>query len=83
MANGYYEYDDKSIYTYIGHKNKINVIYTIVSTFKQKNDLQRQTNLLLDHCKKNNIVVNFVYSEISSRMDLDRVQFNVMLKRIF
>ena len=52
LSNGYYDYDDKSIYDFIGQSSKINIIYARVSTHKQKNDLSRQTSLLKDYCKK-------------------------------
>ena len=39
LSNGYYDYDDKSIFDFLGQNKKINVIYTRVSTYKQKDDL--------------------------------------------
>ncbi|ATZ80992.1 putative site-specific integrase-resolvase [Bodo saltans virus] len=83
LANGYYDYDDKSIYDFIGHNKKINIIYTRVSTNKQKYDLQRQIDYLNKYCSKNNIIVGKTYSEISSGIDLDRNEFSSMLDDIF
>jgi predicted site-specific integrase-resolvase len=83
LSNGYYEYDDKSIFDFLGQNKKINIIYTRVSTYKQKDDLKRQTDLLIDYCKKYNIVVDKTFSEISSGIDLDREQFNSMLNEVF
>lgn len=83
QANGYYDYDDKSVYDFIGQNKRINIIYTRVSTHKQKDDLQRQTDILNEYCKKNNINITKVYSEISSGIDLDREQFNDMLNEVF
>lgn len=83
QTNGYYDYDDKSVYDFIGHNKRINVIYTRVSTHKQKDDLQRQSNILNEYCLKNNILINKSYSEISSGIDLDREQFNNLLSEVF
>lgn len=42
LKNGFYEYDNKSIYDFIGKRNRKNVIYARVSTIKQKDDLNKQ-----------------------------------------
>ena len=40
LGNGYYNYDDESIYKFLGqsnpNSNRINIIYCRVSTYKQK-----------------------------------------------
>jgi len=83
LSNGYYDYDDKSIFDFLGQNKKINVIYTRVSTHKQKDDLTRQTEFLNKFCKKHNIVVSKIFTEISSGIDLDREQFNNLLNDVF
>ena len=83
LANRYYEYDDKSVYDFISHSKKINVIYTRVSTNKQKNDLIRQISFLSSFCKKSDIKVDKFFSEISSGIDLDRDQFTLLLDDVF
>jgi len=83
LSNGYYDYDDKSIFDFLGQNKKINVIYTRVSTHKQKDDLTRQTKFLNKFCKKHNIVVSKIFTEISSGIDLDREQFNNLLNDVF
>jgi len=83
MANGYYDYDDKSVFDFIGHNKKINIIYARVSTYKQKDDLNRQVSNIKDFCKKKNITIDKTFSEISSGIDLDREQFNIMLNDVF
>ena len=83
LANGYYEYDDKSIYNFVGINKKINVIYARVSTYKQKNDLARQITHIKDFCQSNNFSFDCIYSEISSGIDLDREQFNLLLNDVF
>ncbi len=83
LANGYYDYDDKSIFDFIGNDKKINIIYARVSTYKQKDDLQRQINNIQLFCDNNNFTIDKVFSEISSGIDLDREQFNLLLNDVF
>ena len=83
LSNGYYDYDDNSIFQFIGNDKKINVIYARVSTYKQKNDLQNQINNINDFCKLNNFIIDKTFSEISSGIDLDRDQFNLLLNDVF
>lgn len=83
LSNGYYDYDDNSIFQFIGNDKKFNVIYARVSTYKQKNDLQNQINNISDFCKLNNFIIDKTYSEISSGIDLDREQFNLLLNDVF
>ena len=83
LPNGFYDYDDLSVHAFLGHKKKINVIYTRVSTYKQKHDLLRQTQYIQQFCDNNNIPIHHVYSEISSGIDLNRTQFNLLLNDVF
>lgn len=83
LANGYYEYDDKSIFDFVGIDKKINVIYARVSTYKQKDDLVRQITHIKDFCNTHKLSFNTIYSEISSGIDLDREQFNLLLNDVF
>lgn len=71
LPNGYYEFDDESIFKFMKKDKRINVIYSRVSTYKQKNDLEKQTEFLTNYCKKNNITINKTYSEISSGIEFD------------
>jgi putative resolvase len=83
LPNGYYDYDDQSIFNFIGNGQKVNIIYARVSTYKQKNDLQRQIDNITAFCNKNNFVIDKTFSEISSGIDLDRDQFNLLLHDVF
>ena len=49
----------------------------------KKNDLQNQINNISDFCKLNNFIIDKTYSEISSGIDLDREQFNLLLNDVF
>lgn len=83
MPNGYYNYDDKSVYEFSHNHSRINVIYARVSTYKQKNDLTTQINNIKKYCTDNNFLISSVFSEISSGIDLDRDQFNLLLNDVF
>jgi putative resolvase len=82
LKNGYYEYDNKSIYDFIGKRNRKHVIYARVSTVKQKNDLQRQINFIASYCESNKIEIDTIYNEIESGISLDRPKFQEMLDDI-
>ena len=59
-----------------------NVIYCRVSNQKQKNDLMKQKQLLLDFCNAKGHTIDEVYLEIASGMNEDREQFNKMIKSV-
>ena len=79
MDNGYYDYDEQSVMKIINKDVRSNVIYARVSTYKQKIDLENQINKLSTYCNTNNIVINKIYSDINSGIDLDRLNFNNLL----
>ena len=81
--NGYYDYDEESVLKFIKKDNRSNVIYARVSTYKQKNDLQTQVDKINKYCKDNNIIVDNIFSEISSGVDLDRTQFSELMNDVF
>lgn len=84
MKNGYYDYDEDSVYEFIGQtKKRYNVIYGRVSTYKQRNDLTRQINAITKHCNDNSIEIETTYQEIASGIDLDRKEFSSMLQQVF
>lgn len=62
--------------------NRINVIYSRVSTSKQQDDLLKQKQLLNDYCNTNGIIVSEVFSEVASGMNEDRKELNKMLKMV-
>ena len=79
LQNGYYDYDKQSVFKLLKKDNRINVIYSRVSTYKQKNDLEKQTDKIKKYCKNNNIKIDIIYSDISSGLDLDRKEFSKLL----
>ncbi len=83
LSNGYYDYDSQSVYSFIKKHPKINIIYSRVSTYKQKNDLKNQTKHIQTYCNENSIEIETIYSEIASGLDFDRKAFSFMLDQIF
>ena len=63
-------------------KDKINVIYSRVSNTKQKNDLQKQKQILLDYCNSNGIIIDEIYEEIASGMNEERIQLNKLIDKV-
>jgi len=86
LPNGYYDYDENSVYQFFGQPNpdsiKINVIYARVSTYKQKNDLGNQVIQLIEYCNSNNIKYDKIFQEIASGIDFDRSQFSELIKLV-
>lgn len=86
LPNGYYDYDDDSVYKFIGKDKydfqRINIIYARVSTYKQKNDLGNQVLQLIDFCNDNNIKYDKVFKEIASGIDFDRKEFSELMNLV-
>jgi predicted site-specific integrase-resolvase len=68
LKNGFYDYDNTSIYNFIGKFNRKNVIYARVSTFKQKIDLIRQVDYISSYCNNNNIHIYVSYKDRLTRL---------------
>ena len=82
LDNGYYDYDEDSVFKIMKKDARVNVIYARVSTYKQKNDLEKQINTIKEHCFSNDIVVDDIYSDISSGLDLDRKELSHLIDRV-
>lgn len=63
-------------------KPKQNVIYCRVSTQKQKSDLNKQKQILLDYCNSNGIIPDKIFSEIASGMNEDRKELNRLINMV-
>jgi predicted site-specific integrase-resolvase len=79
LPTGKYVYDSASVFKFLKNNKRKNVVYARVSTYKQKNDLTTQLDKLKSYCKTNNIHVDDEYSEISSGLDLERIEFSKLL----
>lgn len=56
-----------------------NIIYCRVSNQKQKDDLQKQKQLLTDYCNINGIIPNLILTEVASGMNENRSEFNKLI----
>lgn len=63
-------------------ESKKNVIYARVSTTSQKEDLNRQIQLISDYMISSGVKIDKVYSDIASGMNEKRKQFSELLKDI-
>jgi putative resolvase len=81
--NGFYDYDDDSVYNFLNKDGKrINVIYSRVSTPKQKPDLENQEQNLLEYTAKAGIQIEKSYKDISSGMNYDRKEFIQLMEDV-
>ena len=83
LPGGQYNYNSKDVFKYIKKNTRHSVIYSRVSTYKQKGDLKRQTSFLKSYCKKKSICIDKVYEEVSSGLDLDRKLFSQLMDDVF
>mgnify|MGYP000477513866 CR=1 FL=1 len=58
LDNGYFDYDEKSVYSLLKKDDRHDVIYARVSTYKQKIDLNTQISKIQTYCTENNIQIN-------------------------
>ena len=56
-----------------------NIIYCRVSNQKQKDDLQKQKQLLTDYCNINGIIPDLILTEVASGMNENRSEFNKLI----
>jgi predicted site-specific integrase-resolvase len=73
QPNGYYIYDAKDVYKYVGKKrHNLNIIYARVSTSKQKADLKRRLSTLENFCLAQGIKVDQVFSDVASGINFEK-----------
>lgn len=84
LSSGLYDYDEDSVYTFLNKDVKRKtVIYSRVSTAKQKKDLENQTNLLKSWAFNSGYQINHVYSDIASGISFEkRKEFFEMMDEI-
>ena len=81
-------YEKESVNKLLGiksteEKNKRkNVLYCRVSSTKQKDDLEKQKQILSDFCNSNGYIIDEIYSEIASGMNEDRIEFNKLIDSV-
>jgi predicted site-specific integrase-resolvase len=79
LPNGYYEYDDDSIYKLIGVEKRDVVVYGRVSTTTQKSNLDRQINDLIQFANSRGYCVIKTYKDIASGLSFDRKEFKQLI----
>lgn len=82
LPNGYYEYDDDSIYKLMGIEKRDVVVYGRVSTDAQKSNLDRQINELIQFANSRGYNIIKTYKDISSGLSFDRKEFKQLLHDI-
>jgi len=82
MPNGYYNYNDESVYKFLNNEHRINIIYGRVSTYKQKNDLANQIINIINYCNENKIKYDKIYQETASGIDFDRKEFSLLINDV-
>lgn len=88
LPNGYYEYEDESVYQYLlkstGREvQRKTVIYARVATTKQKNDLINQLELIKNFCIARGWKIDGVYKDVASALDFDkRKDFQILLNEV-
>lgn len=83
LPNGTYDYNDEDVYLKSGRtKERVSVIYSRVSTAKQKVDLENQEKTLMNWCNANGVKIAKSYKDVASGMNFDRKQFMSMLDDI-
>lgn len=83
LHNGQYDYNDVDVFNLkTNNQQRINVLYSRVSTYKQKPDLLSQEEILINFASKNGIKISNQFSEISSGMNLQRKEFQELLNLI-
>lgn len=86
LPNGRYEYDENSVFAFIGNKkekkNKKIISYSRVSTQNQKEQLKEQTQRIYNSCISRGIKLDEQIEDIKSGMSSDRKGFNYVCQEI-
>lgn len=73
LPNGRYDYDKDSVYSFLlNGKDRKTVIYSRVSTQKQKEDLKNQTELLKQYCMSNGYKIHCIFEDIASGISFEK-----------
>ena len=83
LTNGYWDYDDDSVYELVGLKDQRKVVvYSRVSTNDQKKSLESQIEANIKWANKNGYKIDDVYQDIASGMNFDRNDFKKMIMNV-
>lgn len=86
QPNGYYNYDEESVYAFIGLKKKKHntkvISYSRVSTQNQKTQLKEQTQRIYDSCISKNLELDMQLEDIGSGMSFERKSFKKLCEEV-
>ena len=83
LTNGYWDYDDDSVYELVGLKDQRKVVvYSRVSINDQKKSLESQIEANIKWANKNGYKIDEVYQDIASGMNFDRNDFKKMIMNV-
>lgn len=86
LPNGQYDYNDDTVYAFIGQKkekkNKKIISYSRVSTQNQKSQLKEQSQRIYNSCVSKGIKLDEQIEDIKSGMLSDRKGFNYICQEI-
>ncbi len=86
LGNGQYDYDEQSVYEFLGQKfdrkHKVNISYARVSTQAQKDQLKEQTLRIYNSCISKGIELDEQIEDIKSGMDAARKGFQKIIERV-
>jgi putative resolvase len=75
LSNGYYDYDDESVYSILNKNNPRKIaIYCRVSSKNKMDELSKQKEFLKSHIPSNHQQIE-IYSDISSGLNFNRKDF--------
>ena len=83
LSNGQYDYDEDSVYAFLGIKHKkitkFNISYSRVSTQSQREHLKDQSNRIYESCISRGIRLDKQFEDIKSGMDANRKGFQSVI----
>lgn len=88
LPNGYRKYSEEHLLEALKiekPKQEIirkNIVYCRVSTYLQKDNLERQKQRLFDYCACNGIIVSDYFEDIASGMNFNRINFKKLINMI-
>ena len=82
LPNGYYDFDEQSIYRFLNKSQRVSYIYARVSTKKQQPDLKNQIKTIKSFCSDNDFSYHSILSDVSSGLDFDRDNFSFLFDEI-
>lgn len=83
ITNKKFLYDLDSVLKESHKEIRQNIVYSRVSNSKQKEDLDRQTEIIKSYMLTNGIIPDLIFEEIASGMNENRKEFQKILQLVF